>query len=178
MTNAEIILAVAVLLGPILAVVVARYMEHRRIQREQQMYIFRTLMRTRRGTAKLSADHVAALNFVEIEFRNDKAVQDVWKEHFELLENKDTASLSVEKSLAKLLQVISKTLGYKIEGLEIFEGGYTPEVWDTRESDADWHADWHLIKRYVIALSRGEGVLPVKVLESIPGGLLTPPQDR
>ena len=129
MTNAEIILAGAVLLGPILAVVVARYIEHRRIQREQRMYIFRTLMRTRRGNAKLSADHVAALNFVEIEFRNDKAVHDVWKEHFELLENKDTSELSIQKSLAKLLQVISKTLGYKLKGLEIFEGGYTPQSW-------------------------------------------------
>ena len=159
MTNAEIILAVAVLLGPILAVVVARYMEHRRIQREQRMYIFRTLMRTRRGTAKLSADHVAALNFVEIEFRNDKAVHDVWKKHFELLENKDTDSLSVEKSLAKLLQVISKTLGYKLEGLEIFEGGYTPQDWDTRESDAEWK----FIRQYVIALSQGKEAVPVKV---------------
>ena len=47
MTGAEIILTGAVISGPILAVVVARYMESCRIQREQRMYIFRTLMRTR-----------------------------------------------------------------------------------------------------------------------------------
>ena len=151
----------AVVTGPLSAVLITRALEKRRMKREQRMYIFRTLMRTRRGTAKSSADHVAALNFVEIEFRNDKAVHDVRKEHFELLENKDTAELSVEKSLAKLLQVMSKTLGYKIEGLEIFfEGGYTPKVWDTRESDAEWK----FIREYVIALAQGNAAVPVKLL--------------
>ena len=85
MTGAEIILTGAVISGPILAVVVARYMESCRIQREQRMYIFRTLMRTRGGTAKASVDHVAALNLVEIEFRNNKVVHDAWKEHFNIL---------------------------------------------------------------------------------------------
>ena len=46
MTVAEIVLTVAVILGPLLAVVVTRYMESCRIQREQRMYVFRTLMRT------------------------------------------------------------------------------------------------------------------------------------
>ena len=44
---------------------------------------------------------------------------------------------SMEKSLAKLLQVMSRILGYKIEGLEILEGGYTPQAWATIENDVD-----------------------------------------
>ena len=166
MTGAEIILTVAVILGPILAVVVARYMESRRVQREQRMYIFRTLMRTRGGTSKASVDHVTALNLVEIEFRNDKAVHDAWKEHFNILcrlgRNEYVDPLSLDKSLAKLLHRMSLTLGYKIEGLEIFEGGYTPKYWDKSQSDAEWQS----IRQYVIALSQGKEVLPVKVLES------------
>ena len=173
MTGAEIILTGAVILGPILAVVVARYMESYRIQREQRMYIFRTLMRTRGGTAKASVDHVAALNLVEIEFRNDKVVHDAWKEHFNILcrlgRNENVDPLSLDKSLANLLQLISRTLGYKIEGMEIFEGGYTPRSLDTRQSEAEWQS----IRQYVIALSQGKEVLPVKVLEST-----TPQEDR
>ena len=184
MTGAEIVMAVAVVTGPIAAVLIAWGLEKhrvliawdlekRRVQRERRMDIFRTLMRTRRESARLSPDHVAALNLIEIEFRNDSDVRDAWKEHFKVLcqigQNPNVdPMLSMEKSLAKLLQVMSRILGYEIEGLEILEGGYTPK------SDADWH----LIRQYVIALSRGEGVLPVKVPESIPGGLLTPPQDR
>ena len=166
MTVAEIILTVAVILGPLLAVVVTRYMESCRIQREQRMYVFRTLMRTRRGTAKWSVDHVAALNLIEVEFRNDKAVQDAWKEHFKILSpgghNLQIDHLALEKSLANLLQVISRNLGYNIEGLEIFGGGYTPQSWDTSESDAELQ----FIRKYVIALSQGKEALPVKVPES------------
>ena len=47
MTGAEIILTVAVILGPTLAVGVSLFMERRRNQRERRMDIFRTLMRTR-----------------------------------------------------------------------------------------------------------------------------------
>ena len=189
MTGAEIVMAVAVVTGPITAVLIARGLEKRavilardlekrRVQRERRMDIFRTLLRTRTGNARLFPDHVAALNLIEVEFRNDSDVRDAWKEHFKILcqmgqPNVDPM-LSMEKSLAKLLQVMSRILGYEIEGLEILEGGYTPQAWDTRESDAEWKS----IRRYVIALSSGEGVLPVKVPESIPGGLLTPPQDR
>ena len=184
MTGAEIVMTVAVVTGPIAAVLIARCLEKRavlisrdlekrRVQRERRMDIFRTLMRTRTGSARLSPDHVAALNLIEVEFRNDSDVRDAWKEHFKILcqigQNPNVdLMLSMEKSLAKLLQVMSRILGYEIEGLEILGGGYTPQ------SDLDWY----LIRRYVIALSRGEGVLPVKVPESIPGGLLTPPQDR
>ena len=166
MTGAEIILTVAVILGPTLAVVVSLFMESRRNHRERRMYIFRTLMRTRGGTSKASVDHVAALNLVEIEFRNDKVVHDAWKKHFNILcrlgRNENVDPLSLDKSLANLLQLISRTLGYKIEGLEIFEGGYTPQYWDTRQSDAEWQS----IRQYVIDLSQGKEVLPVKVLES------------
>ena len=171
MTGAEIVLAVAVILGPIFGVVVALYMESRRAQREQRMYIFRTLMRTRVGTARMSVDHVTALNLVEIEFRKDKVVHDAWKKHLDILHGrKETGDpLVLEKSLANLLQLISRNLGYKIEGLDIFEGGYTPRYWDTSQSDADWQ----LIRQYVIALSHGKEVLPVKVLEST-----TPQEDR
>ena len=53
MTVAEIVMVVAVIIGPVLALVVAQRMESRRIQREQRMYIFRTLMRTRRPNSEV-----------------------------------------------------------------------------------------------------------------------------
>jgi hypothetical protein len=166
MTGAEIILTVAVILGPTLAVGVSLFMERRRNQRERRMDIFRTLMRTRMGTSKLSFDHVSALNLVEVEFRNDKVVHDAWKEYLSVLcpigRNENADPLSMNKSLGNLLQHISRTLGYKIEGLEIFGGGYTPKYWDTIQIDAEWQ----YIRRYLIALSEGDKVLPVKVLES------------
>ena len=157
----------AVVTGPLSAVLIAWALEKRRVQRERRMDIFRTLMRTRTGSARLSADHVAALNLVEVEFRNDSGVRDAWKQYFEILrqlgQKQHVEPLSMEKSLAKLLQVMSKTLGYKIEGLEIFfEGGYTPQYWETIETE------WRSIREYVIALAQGNAAVPVKEKESIP----------
>ena len=183
MTGAETVMTVAVVTGPIAAVliarglekravVLARDLEKRRVQRERRMDIFRTLMRTRTGSARLSADHVAALNLIEIEFRNDSDVLEARKKYFEILYRPPIDQGAMKHSLAKLLQVMSRTLGDEIEGLEIFEGGYTPQYWE------DLETDWQSIRKYLIALSEGKKAVLVKARESIPGGLLTPPQDR
>ena len=68
---------------------------------------------------------------------------------------------------------MSKTLGYKIEGLEIiFEGGYTPQYWETVETE------WRSIREYVIALAQGKEAVPVKAKESIPEDFDLPPLNR
>ena len=68
---------VAILIGPCLAVYVNGYLDRRREKRARKMDIFRTLMRTR--NARLSPDHVGALNLVEIEFVNHPEVVKNWK---------------------------------------------------------------------------------------------------
>ena len=185
MTAVEIGMTLAVVIGPIAAVLIARDLEKRRVQRERRMDIFRTLMRTRTGSARLTPDHVAALNLVEVEFRNDSGVRDAWKEYFKILcSRQPIEQLSMEQSLAKLLQVMSRILGYKIEGLEILEGGYTPQDWATIDNECRFIREYviALAKEEaavpVIALAKGEAAVPMKVPESIPGGLFTPPQDR
>jgi hypothetical protein len=60
----------AIVIGPIAAVAITRWLNDRRDQRNRRMDIFRTLMRTRRSP--MSPDHVGALNLIEIEFSNDE----------------------------------------------------------------------------------------------------------
>ena len=178
MTVADFATVGAMILGPVAAIFIAWCLEKRRDQRERRMNIFRTLMRTRTGSARLSADHVAALNLVQVEFRNDSGVQAAWKEYFEILcrlgQGQHLEPLAMEKSLTKLLQPMSRTLGYKIEGLEIFEGGYTPQYWETIETQQ------RAIREYFIALAQGKQAVPVKATESISElkELLVPPKDR
>jgi hypothetical protein len=68
----ELLTLSAIFLGPIAAVIITRFIDHRRDKYNRKMEIFRKLMRTRR--AKLSADHVEALNLIEIEFYKDRNV--------------------------------------------------------------------------------------------------------
>src|ERR1700683_4667288 len=71
---------IAVIAGPILAVLVTRYVDERRIKQTRRMNVFRTLMRTRK--MRLSADHVGAINLVEIEFQGEQQVLVRWKEYW------------------------------------------------------------------------------------------------
>jgi hypothetical protein len=149
------------------------------------MDVFRTLMRTRRSN--LAPDHIGALNLVEIEFAKDQEVLSAWKmlfshlgtthprrdeEKIDGLTEKDKPEIERRNELfggrlgrerqsllAKLLHQMARVLGFKIEQLEIFEGGYTPQFYTNVENDAE------AIRRYVIDLANGNRVVPIGVID-------------
>ena len=179
----EILTLIALFAGPVIAVIIARNMDARRAKRERRMDIFRTLMRTRRS--RLMPDHVGSLNLVEIEFKDETAVITEWKAYFEHLgidhpkrteeQVKDEMTQAEkqrcfdkyderiakerEKLLAKLLHAIAKVLDFKIEQLEIFEGGYVPQGWGDIENQQA------AIRRFVVGLYLGYLKVPVAVTD-------------
>lgn len=179
MTIFEIVTVAALILGPILAIVIANYMEAKRTTHNRRMDIFRTLMRTRRN--RLTQDHVSALNLVEIEFRKDKDVIDAWRGYFKHLGTEqprrtdETFSQELsfeqnqaredrfqfrvarerEKLLAALLHNMAQELNYDVEALDIFEGGYSPQGW------AEIEFQQETIRRHLIDLLLGRIALPV-----------------
>jgi hypothetical protein len=54
----EILTIVALIAGPIMAVLITRHLDDQRMYKARHMDVFRTLMRTRR--AVLSSDHIGA----------------------------------------------------------------------------------------------------------------------
>lgn len=76
----EILTLIAIFSGPFFAILVSRILDNGKEQRARQMEIFRTLMRTRR--TPIWAEHVGALNLVEIEFKDDPKVIAAWKTPF------------------------------------------------------------------------------------------------
>jgi hypothetical protein len=179
----EVITLLAILVGPVLAIMAGRVLEGRRDKRTRRMDIFRTLMRTRR--TPIFTEHVGALNLVEIEFADDPAAVSSLRalfKHFgtvhprredektddsmngdELRKRDDRffSRLGAERQalLAKLLHAIAKNLGFKIEQLEIFEGGYSPQGWE------DVEREQQLIRRFMIELAFGRRSLPVAVTD-------------
>src|SRR5262249_12547950 len=71
----------ATLLGPIAAVLITRYIDQLRERSSRRLWIFRTLMATRRTL--LSPEHIAALNQIELDFperyRCNERVSDVYE---------------------------------------------------------------------------------------------------
>ena len=66
MDATNIITVLAIFLGPIFAVQVQKFIEYRNEHRNKKLSIFHILMSTR--GIKLSAEHVYALNMIDIEF--------------------------------------------------------------------------------------------------------------
>jgi hypothetical protein len=73
----------ATFLGPVLAVFMTRYVDGQRDRHERQLQVLRTLMATRRTV--VSAEHVGALNLIEIEFYGHQQVIAAWKTYFQHL---------------------------------------------------------------------------------------------
>jgi hypothetical protein len=132
-TNTTLGVAVvfATFAGPIAAVLITRWIDRKRALRDRQLEVFRALMRTRKSS--LQPDHVNALNLVEIEFHGVGTVLGAYRDLMRHI-NTPTAFneqwLNTHRSyLTKLLSAMAKDLGYTIEQLDVFEGGYYPSGW-------------------------------------------------
>ncbi|GHT38792.1 hypothetical protein AGMMS49965_03160 [Bacteroidia bacterium] len=134
MTVDEIITVVALILGPILAVQVATFLERRRNVKNRRVDIFKTLMATRGSS--LSMAHVEALNRIDLEFSNDKKykkIVEAWKEYFDNLGQRvETDEQFIvwtaknEELLANLLYEMGQSLGYKFDKVLIKRNIYSP----------------------------------------------------
>ena len=185
MTTVELLSLLALVVGPIAAVLITRHLETRRDFHGRRMDLFRTLMRTRR--VPMSEDHVGALNLIEIEFAYEPDVLAAWKllyQHFAtehirrpdeqrmphaaLEENRQRDTLfdkrlfdERQRLLAKVLHSMARTLNFNIEQLEIFEGGYTPQGWQ------DEFLEQRMARSFILDLYRGRAALPVAVLSGL-----------
>lgn len=143
LTDAVMILAV--LAAPWIAVHVQRRLDAASEKRARRHSIFRTLMATR--AARVSGDHVAALNMIDIEFYGetrsgrriqsdlDRKVTDTWRVYLDSLDygTGDDAALAarIEKSEEKfvdLLFAMSQALGYDFDRVLLHKGVYTPKA--------------------------------------------------
>lgn len=152
---------IATLLGPVLAVFVTRIIDERRQKTSRQTEVFRSLMRSRRS--QLSQDYVSALNTVEIEFSGVPAVENAQRELFQHLnipsQQQDWFD-RFRRLQTRLLYAIATHLGYKMEQLDVLEGGYVPNAWGTVEEEQQ-----HLRKAMLELLS---GKIAIKIDTTAP----------
>ena len=174
----------AVFAGPIAAVIMTRLIDWKRARDQRRLDVFRTLMRTRRTPTY--PEHVGALNLVEIEFYGVPSVIDPFKallKHFgtehtrhpneqtDGVEDADERRIRDERFdtrivnersrlLAVLLHAMARKLKFnKIQQMEIFEGGYTPQAW------ANIELEQSVIRRYLVDLYLGNRVVPVGIVD-------------
>jgi hypothetical protein len=152
----------ATLFGPIFAVLISLWRERRTALYNRRLQVFRTLMATRK--VGVSAEHVTALNMVEVDFYKCATVESAWQHYKTHLDvHTDTPAADAawmeerETRLAKLLCAIGAVLDFKIPAIEIFKGGYAPKGWMIREGRQ------MAALEYLNALSSGTKAVPVEI---------------
>ncbi|BCF88727.1 DUF6680 family protein [Paraburkholderia largidicola] len=144
MTDGEWVIAFATFAGPILAVQAQKWVERAREFRNRKSAVFHMLMATR--GARLSPDHVRALNMIDLTFygkpegrahkrtSGEQAVLDAWHEYHDHLSTPNVADLPDQNAFAErredlfinLLSEMAADLGYKFDRVALKKSWYTP----------------------------------------------------
>ncbi len=136
-TISDILIIVATLLGPVVAVQVQKYLEWRGASKSRKQAVFEALMTTRNSA--MSMEHVRALNMIEISFygrgpgrrkRTEDAVLSAWSYYLAFLNDVGTriSSASIAEKFitpaevdrrvdlfVELLSAIASDLNYNFE---------------------------------------------------------------
>jgi len=136
-------------MGPILAVQAQKFVERTRERRQNKLRIFYKLMATR--AARVSPDHVQALNMIDIEFygaktfglrhqsKKEKKVVDTWRiYHDHLNQQFEPETLNAwaargDELFTDVLYAMSLDLGYEFDVVQLKRGIYTPRAHGEQE---------------------------------------------
>ncbi len=159
---------IAILLAPLIALQISKWLERKKEAENRKMEIFRKLMVTR--ATGLSPIHVEALNAIDIEFsekdEKTKAVYESWKElrdHFNVATNIETEdeagwkswSETRENLLAELLHKMSLRMGFNFDKVDIKRGHYYPKGY------GDIETEQMIIRQGLAKIFKKEAFFPV-----------------
>jgi hypothetical protein len=109
---------------------------------------------------------VNALNTVEVEFAGVKPVESAHRDlllHLNLQTPQSPEWMDKWRRLqTRLLYAMAVHLGYKMEQLDVLEGGYIPQLWGTVEEQQ------RALLQQMTELLSGNRVLPVQIREQEP----------
>jgi len=154
----------AVLLAPVIAVQVQKWLERKREAQNRKTGIFFTLMANR--ATPISSEYVQALNMIDVAFYRDRDVREAWSILLDHLNKKNDsndnaiANAWVDQANGfrlKLLQEMAKVCGYEFNAVNLKNGNYYPQGHGKFEEEVT------ALRQGVIALLSGEKALPVTI---------------
>jgi hypothetical protein len=177
MTKSEWLMILAILLAPLIAVQVQKYIEMLLEKYRRKLRVFYTLMGTR--AIRLSPEHVQALNMIDIEFYGrkifgfryqsqvEKEVQNAWKEYLDHLctditivsdEELKSWIKTGEDYFIELLSKMAKSLKYEFDKVHLKKGIYAPK------GHSEIELDNHAIRKGLVEVLLKGKPLPMNVV--------------
>ena len=161
MSTNEWLTIIAIITGPLAAVSITIWRDHRNEVKRRRTEILAVLMRTR--VARLSGEHVGALNLVQLEFHGRQSIIDAYTQYIKHLNmplppvsEQDYFFKQREVRFLELLTTIATELNYKFDKKDLESLSYTPQVWH----DDEWTQRGNM--SLLSQLLRGERFLRVK----------------
>lgn len=165
---------VAIIIGPIAAVIVTRKMDEARDNQQRKLDVFRSLMKTRQ--VRLDPVHVSALNLIEMEFYGRTSVTTPYRAYIKHLssampaiEQQDRYFDERHDLFVDLLQALGKELGYVFDKHELARLGYAP---------LGWGQDENIYRKNAVLLSEvleGKRPLPIAPMQVMSNSPYPPP---
>jgi hypothetical protein len=167
------VLVIATIAGPILAVQAQKWIERLRESRNRKLWVFQQLMATR--AARLSADHVQALNMIDLVFygshyfgihrrsKSEQVVIDAWREYHDHLSTQVDESAFVvwstrrEEIFVNLLFALAQDVRFKFDRVQLKKGAYSPQA------HGDLELEQNMIRKLVLKLLSGDNALKMEV---------------
>jgi hypothetical protein len=130
----ELVTLLAILLGPISAVLITRAMDVRAEKQRLKISVLKDLMTTR--NSKLDNSHVSAINMIQIAFNKDPEIIRHYKAYLELLnmpwpsDTKDAQNLldRRDRKFLDLLAEIGRSLNFNFDKQDLKTTGYFPQA--------------------------------------------------
>lgn len=110
MTKVEFVNIIAMITGPVMAVLITLWHQQRSEERNHKYTLFRTLMKRRRG---LNQDWVDALNLIDVVFYDNQEIVNSWHLYHEMLYRQERDHEEENRKYLDLLHSIALSLGYK-----------------------------------------------------------------
>jgi hypothetical protein len=175
-----VVTAIAIVVGPIMAVRVSLRFEESREKLRRKYQTFHALMRTRRVT--LSAEHVTALNVIQTEFHDDEKVIAAYKKYIDHLAgplppaSDEGAHKRVfddrDDAFNEMMSEIGKHLGFSLDKRELAKYSYAPQGWVNVE------AEQSAIRQLALELLQGKRPLPISPFQPSPSAGKFPPPPK
>jgi hypothetical protein len=159
MSNETWAIVIATFMGPIFAVWISLWREGRNDRQSRRLYIFRTLMATRK--IAMSREQVDALNLIETEFHREANVQDAFAAYVShLYQDANSPNWDEERQdhLARLLHHMSIEMRMPLSEAKIRSGGYAPRGWTVRNE----------IEQYLHDVAMNRDSIPMRIVGTAP----------
>ena len=129
MTTTEIITIIALILGPVAAVIISLIHQTRSSKTALKQHVFNILMAHRKAYPPPHAI-IEALNMIDVAFSKNKEVRRIWRNYYDLrakkLEPEDVERIG--HTYLELLSAIASDLGYKIPQIHL-DQYYYPQIY-------------------------------------------------